>query len=99
MGSWLQVFVAGAILPVVGFFVYSRGTGLGARAYGLMFLHERFFAEYLLLGIGTVVLAVQMWIVIVGILVWKNARGVLEEKLPPLPAKPALAQVEGGRSC
>ncbi len=52
--------------------------------------------NYLLLGIGAAVVALQVWMVIEGLLVWRRARGVLEEALPPLPATAAL---DGGRSC
>jgi hypothetical protein len=44
------VFGAGAVLPVVVYFIYSRWTGLGGRAYALKFLPGRFIAEYVLLG-------------------------------------------------
>lgn len=52
--------------------------------------------NYLLLSIGGVVLALQIWMIIEGVLIWRKAKGVLEEALPPLVAKPDLA---GGRSC
>ncbi len=57
--------------------------------------------NYLLLGIGAVVLSVQMWIVVEGLIIWRSARGVLEEPLPPLPDKSAISQAVagGGRSC
>jgi carbon starvation protein len=61
--------------------------------------------NYLLLGIGAAVLALQVWIVAEGCIMWQKARGVLEEPLPPLvvPAtsKQALdkAIATGGRSC
>jgi len=57
--------------------------------------------KYLLLTIGLIVLAVQAWIVIEGVGIWRAARGVLEENLPPLPAKSSLSQAVtgGGRSC
>ncbi len=42
----------------------------------------------------------QIWIVVEGVLIWRAAHGMLEEKLPPL-SKPALSQAtaDGGRSC
>ena len=52
--------------------------------------------NYLLLGIGAVVLALQVWMIIEGLLIWRKAKGVLEEALPPLEPKTDLA---GGRSC
>jgi carbon starvation protein len=52
--------------------------------------------NYLLLGIGAFVLALQVWMIVEGLLVWRKAKGVLEDPLPPLETKPDL---EGGRSC
>jgi len=52
--------------------------------------------SYLLLSIGAVVLALQVWMIVEGLLIWRKAKGVLEEALPPLEPKPDLA---GGRSC
>ena len=52
--------------------------------------------NYLLLGIGAFVLALQIWMIVEGVLIWQKAKGVLEEALPPLAPKPDLA---GGRSC
>ncbi len=43
----------------------------------------------LLLGIGAIVVALQAWIVVEGLLVWRRAKGVLEEALPPLEPAPA----------
>ncbi len=52
--------------------------------------------NYLLLGIGAAVVVLQVWMVLEGLLVWRRAKGVLEEALPPLPP---VAAPEGGRSC
>ena len=52
--------------------------------------------NYLLLGIGGVVVALQIWMVIEGLATWRRAKGILEEALPPLRDKPAI---DGGRSC
>lgn len=53
--------------------------------------------NWLLVGFGLVVEALQVWMVAEGLLMWKQARGVLPSPLPPL--KPAAVQNEGGRSC
>ncbi len=45
-------------------------------------------------GIG--LLALEAWMIVEGLLVWRAARGVLEKPLPPLDSGAALA---GGRSC
>ncbi len=59
--------------------------------------------NFLLLGIGIIVLSIQIWIVAEGVSIWRRARGVLEEALPPLATaeRPtAIGQaVAGGRSC
>ncbi|MFH1266828.1 MAG: carbon starvation protein A [Planctomycetota bacterium] len=52
--------------------------------------------NHLLLGIGGAAVVMQVWMVVEGIVVWRKAKGVLEEPLPPLEAKPAMA---GGRAC
>jgi carbon starvation protein len=40
--------------------------------------------NYVLVGIGVAILALQIWIVVEALLVWPRAKGVLEEALPPL---------------
>ena len=40
--------------------------------------------KYLLFGIGVVVLNLQVWMIAEGLSIWRRARGVLEEALPPL---------------
>ena len=46
--------------------------------------------NYLLGAIGLGNLALQAWMMVEGLLLWRRARGVLEEGLPPLP-EPAPA--------
>jgi len=56
--------------------------------------------KYLLFGIGLAVMALQIWMVVEAILVWPKARGVMEETLPPLSARPELEPaMASGRSC
>lgn len=43
--------------------------------------------NYLLLSIGVATLLLQLWMVAEAVLAWPRARGVLEETLPPLPAR------------
>ena len=52
--------------------------------------------KWLLVGFGSVILGLQLWMIAEAALIWPKARGVLEEGLPPLEKDPALA---GGRSC
>ncbi len=47
---------------------------------------------------GLVVLALQGWMMVEALLMWPKAKGVLEEKLPPLEKNSKLA-ASGGRSC
>jgi len=54
--------------------------------------------NYLLFGISLAVFGLQVWMVVEALLVWRKAKGVLEEALPPLPARRKLETV-GGRSC
>ncbi len=54
--------------------------------------------NYLLLGFGVVIIGLQVWMVIEGLIVWRKSKGVLEESLPPLTPQPA-AEAAGGRSC
>ncbi len=42
----------------------------------------------LLVSIGIVTLCLQLWMAIEALLLWPSVKGVLEEALPPLPAKP-----------
>ncbi|MEE8452318.1 MAG: carbon starvation protein A [Thermoguttaceae bacterium] len=53
--------------------------------------------NWLLLGIGGAIVALQVWMVVEGLLVWRKAKGVLEEALPPLQT--TTAATDGGRSC
>ncbi len=46
--------------------------------------------EYLLLGFGFVLLALQAWTVAEAVSLWSRAKGVLEETLPPIRSPPAL---------
>ena len=51
--------------------------------------------NYLLVGFGAAILALQAWMVAEAAAAWPRAKGVLEEALPPL----SEAQLAGGRSC
>jgi carbon starvation protein len=61
----------------------------GEKAWGWQNTH-------LLLGVGVMVMALQVWMVIEGLLLLPKVRGIEEEALPPLPPHPSVA---GGRSC
>ncbi len=53
--------------------------------------------QWLLVAVGVLVEVLQVWLIVEAALMWRNARGVLPEPLPPLerPAYP----VDGGRVC
>ena len=55
--------------------------------------------NYMLLGVGVVTLALQVWMVAEAVKLLPRAQGVLEEALKPLPPKATNATVDGGRSC
>lgn len=48
---------------------------------------------------GVVILGLQAWMIIEGILMWPKAKGVLEEALPPLPKLDKNLAASAGRSC
>jgi carbon starvation protein len=55
---------------------------------------------HLLFIVGVATLGLQIWMVFEACLMFPRAKGVLEEALPPLPTKPALAAVGAdARSC
>ncbi len=54
--------------------------------------------QFLLVSVGIVTLVLEAWMLVEATMVWPKAKGVLEEKLPPLE-KPLANSPEGGRSC
>jgi len=52
--------------------------------------------KYLLFTFALGILGLQVWMVIEAAILFPRVRGVMEETLPPLPAKPIAS---GGRSC
>jgi len=57
-----------------------------------------FTGQYLLFAIGLSTVALQIWMVAEALLMIPRAKDVLEEALPPLKPRPALAAADG-RSC
>ena len=58
--------------------------------------------KWLLVAIGIAVLLLEAWMVLEAALMWRSARGVMPEALPPLETVPASAghiKNEGGRGC
>ncbi|QDS97862.1 carbon starvation CstA family protein [Adhaeretor mobilis] len=54
--------------------------------------------NYLLVGFGAAILALQAWMIAEAWAAWPRAKNILEEALPPLPSK-AEHKLAGGRSC
>jgi carbon starvation protein len=48
---------------------------------------------------GVIILGLQVWMIIEGILIWPRAKGVLEDELPPLEQPGAGLADSAGRSC
>ncbi len=46
--------------------------------------------NWTLIGIGGATILLEIWMVIEAVVAWPQARGVLEETLPPLPSAPAV---------
>lgn len=59
-------------------------------AWALVIQMQTWWADqkYLLLGFGAVILLLQGWMMVEGLLLWPKARGVLEASLPPLRKHP-----------
>ena len=55
--------------------------------------------QWVLFSFAAITLGLQVWMVIEGILLWPRVQGVLEEALPPLPARTISAATVGARSC
>ena len=55
--------------------------------------------HWLLASIALVTLALQLWMVIEGLMMWPKAKGVLEEPLPSLSGSQSQLETSGGRSC
>ncbi len=62
---------------------------LPAIAMGIQMFHPEsgwlVNKKYFLFSFGVIITLLQIWMMLEGILVWKNACGILEEELPPLP--------------
>lgn len=51
--------------------------------------------KYLLFGFSLVIMGLQVWMIVEGVLLWPKVKGVMEETLPPLPARAAAATASG----
>ncbi|HAN99803.1 MAG TPA: carbon starvation protein A [Planctomycetaceae bacterium] len=50
--------------------------------------------RYLLASVAIAVLLLQVWMIVEGLLVWRRARGVIEEGYLPLPPRPAVRAID-----
>lgn len=99
--------LAGLALMVATFYLWRRNKTIAflaipmllmmivpgwAMTYNLVFkwIPEN---KLLLVVFGVGILALQLWIFIEGLIIWKKARGVLEPQLPPLEQQPASEAV------
>ncbi|HUG19904.1 MAG TPA: carbon starvation protein A [Planctomycetaceae bacterium] len=99
--------LAGLAFMVTAFYLWRRSKPILFIALPMLMmlfmpawalLYQMFAAEsgwihtnMLLFGFGAMILGLQIWMVIEAALLWPRIRGVVEEQLPPLPGKPAIA--------
>lgn len=107
----INQLLAGLAFLVVAFYLSRHGRPIWFLLLPLvlmvvfpasaMFIQIRgFYAEgnWLLFALGLFVEALQAWMLLEGALMWKRAKGVLPEPLPPLTNAPART-LSVGRSC
>lgn len=86
------------VLPMV-FMIVLPGWALVWQLFnsetGWWFQSDRILVTW----IGLITLGLQIWMVIEAIIIWPQARGVLEETLPPLEKSKDGLSASGGRSC
>ncbi len=95
----INQLLAGLALLVLVFYLARRGLPFWfaaapmllmlivpgwAMVYNLAF---EFDGNLLLLALGSIILVLQVWMVIEAAILWPKIRGVMEETLPPLPAR------------
>jgi len=93
----INQLLAGLAFMVVVFYLWRRGKPilfaalpmfmmLIMPAWALLTQMQQWIAQrsFVLLAFGCVILLLQGWMMLEGLLLWNKARGVLEEQLPPL---------------
>lgn len=100
--------LAGLAFMVIVFYLWRRNKPiifavipmivmLVMPAWAMFYNMQKWWGSNMLLfTFGLVIMALQVWMIVEGLLVFRRARGVLEEALPKLPEQDPLA---GGRSC
>lgn len=107
--------LAGLALMVTVFYLWRRNKPIAFAAVpmlmmlimpGWAMIHNMFSdsgwlatGDYKLFGFGLAVMALQIWMVIEGILLWPKAHGILEEQLPPLTDRRVQPAVVSGPNC
>ncbi len=94
--------LAGLAMMVVSFWLLRRGLPTWLSAAPMIFMLimpawaffidiQRWLAggSFLLVGVGLIMLAIEVWMIVEAFLLWPKARGVLEQALPPLPPRTA----------
>ena len=92
--------LAGLAMMVISFWLLRRGMPtwfaatpmafmLAMPAWALYVDVQRWLAggSWVLVGVGLIMLAIEVWMIIEACLLWPKVRGVLEAPLPPLPAR------------
>ena len=96
--------LAGLAFLVVAFYLLRHGVTvwfllaplalmivMPAWAMAEQIVNWRAKGNWVLFGIGIMVMTLQLWMVAEGALLWRKAKGVLPDPLPPLPHQPASA--------
>ncbi len=100
--------LAGLAFMVIAFYLIRHGKPvwflvgptvlmLVLPAWALVIQIKEFYEadSWLLFGVGLFVEALQVWMVLEGVIMWRKAKGVLPEPLPPLEV---IAVSDSGRS-
>lgn len=96
--------LAGLALMVATFYLWRRNKAIAFLAIPMLLMmlvpgwamtYNLIYdwipaGDYLLIGFGVGILALQIWIFIEGLLVWRKAHGVLEPQLSALPDAPSV---------
>lgn len=92
--------LAGLAFMVVTFWLWRRGISIWFAAIPMVFMLimpawamltdvARWWnkGQYLLVGVAGLMLVLEAWLIVEAVLIWPKVKGILEQALPPLPAK------------
>ncbi|NNC87566.1 MAG: carbon starvation protein A [Akkermansiaceae bacterium] len=86
---WRRNLPVWFVIPPAGFMLLLPGVAMSIKLWDFVQA-----GNWLLVAIGAITIALEIWIVVEALAAWPRARGVLEDLDPPAPPLP-----EGGRSC